>query len=428
MTSIVGIKQFRPFQLLAFGLGIFLLSGCSSPEGDDAKEAQPNRAAENSYSNREVGESSSERPWITHVNVADLDYDGMIDVLVCDAKTNSIGWIRQIEKGQYSEITVAEDLPAPVHVEAVDIDGDDDLDLLLACMGQVFPNNDLIGSVIILENTGKESFIRHDISTETYRVTDVRAGDLNGDGKLDLAVGKFGYNAGEITWLENQGAWNFKSHTLSSLSGTVNVCIEDLNGDQNLDVVAIVSQEFEELHLFENDGAGNFSDRIIFGSTNEDFGSSGISLCDLNQDGNVDILYTNGDGFDYAQPGARPWHGVQWLENDGKANFKYYRIADFAGAYSPVGADLDLDGDIDIVCVSGFNDWDNSKSISVTAYINNGAQEFEAKTLANTPTHLVSVAIANLEGDGYPEFVTGGFLAYPPWGEVSRVRIWSKRK
>jgi len=52
----------------------------------------------------------------------------------------------------------------------------------------------------------------------------------------------------------------------------------------------------------------------LFGSTNEDFGSSGISLSDLNRDGRPDILYSNGDGFGYADPGKRPWHGLQWLE------------------------------------------------------------------------------------------------------------------
>ena len=73
---------------------------------------------------------------------------------------------------------------------------------------------------------------------------------------------------------------------------------------------------------------------VFFGSTNEDFGSSGISLCDLNRDGPPDILLTNGDGFDYAEPGARPWHGVQWLENRGGGKFRQQRIGDLLGAYS----------------------------------------------------------------------------------------------
>jgi len=380
-----------------------------------------------SYVNSEIGASASERPWITHVNIADLDQDGSPDLLLCDAETNSVAWIRQIVDGRYREHTLATDLPAPVHVEAADMDGDQDLDLILSCMGQVFPNNNLIGSVIILENDGQQNFTRHDIVTDTYRVTDTRPADLNGDGLLDLAVGKFGYQQGEITWLENQGHWKFQSHNLLNLSGTVNVCVEDLNSDGTPDIAAIVSQQYEELHLFENDGKGNFTDRIIFGSTNEDFGSSGISLCDVDQDGITDIIYSNGDGFDYAEPGARPWHGIQWLQNDGQANFTYHRIANMPGAYSPIGTDLDLDGDIDIVCVSGFNDWANPSAVSLVAFLNQGDQTFQPRTLATNPTHLVTLVSADIEGDPHPELITGGFHAYPPWSKVSRVRLWSKR-
>ncbi len=71
------------------------------------------------------------------------------------------------------------------------------------------------------------------------------------------------------------------------------------------DIVAVVSQQYEEIYLFENQGNCVFTSQVIFGSTNEDFGSSGISLCDLNRDGKLDVLYTNGDGFDYAEPRLR---------------------------------------------------------------------------------------------------------------------------
>ena len=43
----------------------------------------------------------------------------------------------------------------------------------------------------------------------------------------------------------------------------------------------------------------------------------------------MDILYTNGDAFDYIPPGPRPWHGVQWLENKGNLkNIYLYSLFD----------------------------------------------------------------------------------------------------
>ena len=46
---------------------------------------------------------------------------------------------------------------------------------------------------------------------DVTRVTDIRAGDFDGDGRLDLAVAQFGYDQGEINWLRNLGGWQFET-------------------------------------------------------------------------------------------------------------------------------------------------------------------------------------------------------------------------
>jgi hypothetical protein len=373
-----------------------------------------------------VGAAVDGHPWIAHVAAVDLDQDGLVDVLVCDARKNQVSWIRQSARGQFEELPIAGGISAPVHAEAADIDGDGDLDVLVASMGEIFPNNDKIGSVIILENVGQRHFIEHVIASHIDRVSDVRAGDFNGDGKTDLAVGQFGYDQGQICWMENLGGWQFKSHILLNLSGTINVCVADMTGDGKPDIVAVVSQEWEEIHLFTNDGAGNFTGKVLWGSTNEDFASSGISLCDLNRDGRPDILYTNGDGFGPSpQPGPRPWHGVQWLENRADGLFAFHRIGDLPGAYSPVGTDIDGDGAIDVVALSGFNDWTKPQALSLVWFRNDGRQHFTPHVLAYKPTHLVSVAAGDFDGDGRPVLVTGSFYSYPPYLDpLSRILLW----
>lgn len=364
------------------------------------------------------------RPWISHVTLVDLDRDGRVDVLACDDKAFAVEWLRQLPSGKFEESSLATGLRGAVHVEAVDLDRDGDLDLLVACMGEVFPNNDKIGSVVILENDGRQNFTTHVLVEHVARVTDVRAGDFNGDGRLDLAVAQFGYDEGEIRWMENLGGWQFKSHNLLNLSGTINVLIADFNGDGVLDISALVSQQWEEVYLFENDGRGNFTNKIIFGSTNEDFGSSGISLCDLNRDGKPDILYTNGDGFAYADPGRRPWHGLQWLENRGAGFFQFHRIGNVPGAYSPVGVDLNGDGATDIVCTSGFNDWTRPKAVALVAFMNDGAQNFTEHVLAYAPTQLIACAAGSIDESKQPVIVTGGFYSYPPFDRLSRITLW----
>ncbi|ACB75602.1 FG-GAP repeat protein [Opitutus terrae PB90-1] len=408
----------------------FFSAGCD--RRPDAPRTRIARAAYvedlDRYTPVPIGNSFDGKPWLSHVAIVDLDQDGRQDVLACDDKLLSVVWVRQTAPGVFEESTVAAAVPGAVHVEAIDMDGDKDLDLLIACMGEVFPNNDKIGSVVLMENDGHQQFTKHVLVENIARVTDVRAGDFNRDGRLDLAVGQFGYDQGEIRWMENMGNWQFKSRILLSLSGTIHVCVDDFNGDGTQDIAALVSQQWEEIYLFENDGRGNFTNKIIFGSTNEDYGSSGMSLCDLNRDGRPDLLYTNGDGFAYADPGERPWHGVQWLENRGSGFFKFHRIANMAGAYSPVGVDLDRDGDMDIVCTSGFNDWTKPKAVSVVAFINDGRMNFTPHVLAYQPIQLIACDAKDMDGSGAPSIVTVGFYSYPPFDNMSRITLWRPKQ
>lgn len=367
------------------------------------------------------------KPWITHLAIVDLDQDGLKDVVVCDAKRNQISWIRQDPLGTYSEKKIGSQVRAPVHVTPFDIDKDGDMDLLIAKMGMIFPNNDKIGAVVVLENMGNGQFKNRVLVDKIARVTDIQPGDLDGDGDIDLVVGQFGYDDGEIRWMENKGNWNFESHKLLNLSGTIHTPVRDIDGDGDLDIVALVSQEWEEIYVFENDGRGKFKTNMIYGSTNEDFGSSGISVVDLDLDGDLDILYTNGDAFDYIPPGPRPWHGVQWLENKGQLKFEYHRIGDFPGAYFANAVDVDNDGDLDIGVVSSFNKWDDPKAQSMIWFQNDGQMHFTKHDLASNPTHLLILDTGDMDNDGWVDFVTGGMHTYPPYDRMSRVLLWQNK-
>jgi hypothetical protein len=201
--------------------------------------------------------------WITDLTIADLDQDGLKDVICCDGRLNKICWIRQVRPGVYEEQQIGDTVAGPAHVEVVDIDGDGDLDILVAGMGVIFPSNEKTGSVVILENDGHQHFTNHVILDKTYRVTYVGAGDLNGDGRLDLAVGQFGYYEGQVQWFENLGNWRFAEHPLLNLAGAIHTPITDLDGDGKLDMVALISQDWEEVYAFENQGGGTFKNRIL---------------------------------------------------------------------------------------------------------------------------------------------------------------------
>jgi hypothetical protein len=371
-----------------------------------------------------IGLTFSDPPLISNILPCDLDKDGLNDIVVCDAGDNFVSWIRQNPKGVFTEKVIADNLIAPAHTQVVDFDSDGDNDVLVAVLGMLFPNNDKIGSVIILENDGSCNFIKHIVADKIARVSDVRAGDLDNDKDMDLAVAQFGYDDGETRWIENQGSWKFKSHILQKLSGPINVEITDIEGDGDSDIVSIASQEWEEIYCFVNDGKGSFRTKLIWGSENEDFGSSGILVSDLDQDGDPDIIYTNGDAFDYIPPVPRPWHGVNWLENKGNIEFEYHRICDFAGAYNARPVDADKDGDLDLFVVSGFNLWNKPETQSFIWLENDGKMKFTMHDITGTPTHLLTLESCDFNNDGLTDFVTGGMHAYPPYDRMGRITLW----
>lgn len=379
------------------------------------------------YEPQPIGLPVEGNPVITHVAIADLDQDGLQDVLVCDASSSRVSWIRQYPRGVFVEQQVGGTVAGPAHVAVCDINGDGLLDLLVASMGIVLPNNDRLGRVVIMENLGPAGFRQRVLSEHIARVTDVRGADLNHDGRVDLVVGQFGYTQGEIRWMENLGNWEFRSHLLLDKPGTIMTPVADYDGDGHLDFAALVSQEAEEVHLFRNSGDGTFADRILWKGKDDSWSSSGLDVADVNQDGRPDLIYSNGDGFNTGFSGPAPWHGLQWLENRGHGEFVYHRIGDMPGCYSPVCVDLNGDGLNDIVAVSAFNQTNDPSSVWMTAWLNDGHENFTAVPLAYEPTRLITVAAGDLDGTGVPVLVTGGFHAYPPYTYMSRVTLWRRK-
>ena len=369
--------------------------------------------------------NDKERPLIAHVSIADLDRDGLPDIIACVVHENRVAWLRQSPRGIFTETTLGAEVRAPAHAQVIDFDGDGDLDVVVASLGVLFPSNARIGSVLVLENQGDQRFVHRVAAEGIARVADARAGDLDGDGDLDIAVAGFGYDTGETRWLRNLGNWQFEATVLQNLSGPINVEVVDLDGDGDNDVAALVSQEWEEIYAHVNDGTGRFASRLVWGSTNDDFGSSWLTAADMDKDGDVDFVYSNGDAFDYAPSGSRPWHGVQWLENRGDLTFALHRIGDLSGASSPQPADLDGDGDVDVAVVSAYNDWDDPAAQSLIWLENDGTMRFALHDVANAPTHLVTLSAADLTGDGRVDLVTGGLHASRPYDRMSRVTLWT---
>ena len=241
----------------------------------------------------------------------------------------------------------------PAAARIADLNQNGQPDLILADLGSPLPEDHDRGKVVWIADYEAAS-TPVILLDKVGRVADVRIGDMDGDGDPDVLAAEFGwYRTGGIHLIRNQRSADavstWTSERLDSRAGPIHLPIVDLDRDGRLDFVALVSQEHEVVEAFLNRGA-SFERVQLFAGADPSWGSSGIELTDFDGDGDDDILYTNGDTFDSNL--VKPYHAVRLLENTGSLKFEPRTLAALPGVHRALPADIDLDGDMDIVAAA----------------------------------------------------------------------------
>ena len=195
---------------------------------------------------------------------------------------------------------------------------------------------------------------------------------MDGDGDLDVLSASAVDD--KIAWYENtDGAGSFGGQQVISTAadGAQSVFAADVDGDGDLDVLS-ASYEDDKIAWYENtDGAGSFGSQQVISTAADD--ATSVFAADLDGDGDLDVL--SASAVD---------DKIAWYENtDGAGSFGSQQVISTAadGARSVFAADVDGDGDLDVLSASRLDD-------RIAWYENRGGQ-FALATTDTAPAALL---------------------------------------
>jgi hypothetical protein len=312
---------------------------------------------------------------------ADVDRDNYIDILSANNFGNNLTWYKNLDGlGNFGSQNILASLDT-IHVHASDLDGDGDMDVLAVSY--------FIDMVVWYENLdGLGNFSTQKVISNTadgaYRVI---AADLDGDSDMDVISGSD--NTG-IAWYENiDGNGNFgPARVINAFAPNArSIATADIDGDGDMDVVGSTSGSVTVAWYENLDGLGSFGPQQTI--TTNGLSVEPIFTIDIDGDGDIDVIAATG-GADK----------VAWYENlDGLGNFGSENIIidNLLGAHSIYSTDLDNDGDNDILATGG-----GAFDGEVVWFENlDGQGSFGAKNIISTEVQFSrSVIAADIDNDG----------------------------
>jgi len=328
------------------------------------------------------------------VSISDLDGDGKADLAVVNAGSNTVSVFRNTSPsaGTISYAIKADYTTgsSPRSVSIGDLDGDGKADLVVA--------NSTSRSVSVFRNTSPSAGTiscadKVDFTTgsDPYSVS---IGDLDGDGKADLAV--VNLNSNTVSVFRNTSpspgtiSFDFK---VDFPTGTrpISVSIGDLDGDGKADL-AVTNLNSNTVSVFRNTspsaGTISYATKVDFPTGSGPFS---VSIGDLDGDGKADLAVANqGSNTVSVFRNTSPSPGT----------ISYATKVDYPTGSFPLSVsigDLDGDGKADLAVV---NISSNTVSVFRNTSPSPGTINYATKVDYPTGNDPQPVSIGDLDGDG----------------------------
>jgi len=291
------------------------------------------------------------------VDVADLNDDGSLDIVGVSRLADPISWWT-------NDVPWSKNVLDPIYEEnhaiiVVDLNNDYYPDIVSA---RALGNEDDENAIFWYENDPVDpgNFTMHLVNSIYQDIISIEVVDLDNDDDLDIVVANVGNNDiivdDEVIWLENDGSQAFTEREIEyDIDAPMYIDTEDVDKDGYVDVLVALWGHFYSnthyLYWYRNDGKSgsditkSWEKRMI---VDDFYNPRSAIFIDLDGDDDLDVV---GAACDYYDLGGGGY--VTWWECDGSPlDGGWARtdlITDFDYAYHAVAEDMDDDGDFDII-------------------------------------------------------------------------------
>jgi hypothetical protein len=337
------------------------------------------------------------------VALVDLGANGTLDLLTANSNDASgqhnyyhINDNGSFRGGVSMELLSGQAATDSVGIATGDLNGDGFLDAVVR-NGRASTTTTQADLIYLWDNAAQGFRVTQLPKTVAQTRGDIALGDFDGDGDLDI-VRVFGTNtANQIYWNNGDGTFGATPSSLPATAGTsYTVATGDFNGDGYVDIFVGKSGNNENHYIYFNNGYGNFTSANARALPDAGEGrASDCAVGDVDGDGRLDIVVSRGT--------TTAGYGNYFYKNTGNngsgyTNWTGYNIG---GTYQTLGielADFDRDGDLDVV-TANYNQ-------NVRLYLCNGTT-FTGSTIGTATLNALSCAVGDVDNDGDIDVVVG---------------------